>query len=142
MRKLAVIRSNNDVACPFGLSVSKDCRTVGDLIEEMHPIENIESDALKAKIQESKNLKTIFIDWFEENSSPFVYELANSIISKKIEHIFISGFISYSAPQSFQDSLKNKASEWKFINSMYIGGKSYLPNSLDDCVRKQDKSDD
>lgn len=37
--KLAVIRNNSDIPCPFGLNIPNACKTVGDLIEKMAPKE-------------------------------------------------------------------------------------------------------
>ncbi|KKN74483.1 hypothetical protein LCGC14_0390000 [marine sediment metagenome] len=40
--KLAVIRSNDDTPCPFGLSIPYACRSAGELITQMAPVDVLE----------------------------------------------------------------------------------------------------
>ena len=44
LRKLAVIRDNDETKCPFGLSVSHACRTLGDSADKMQPVDEDASD--------------------------------------------------------------------------------------------------
>ena len=52
IKKLAVIRSNEEHSCPFGLSIPYGCKCVGELIVHMAPLEILEdmSDEEKAEI--------------------------------------------------------------------------------------------
>jgi len=45
MRKLAVIRSNSDDTCPFGLSIPTGCKLAGGNIDRMFPLEKLGSQA-------------------------------------------------------------------------------------------------
>ncbi len=47
--KLAVIRSNDNTSCPFGLSIPFACSTVGDLITRMAPMDVLEDMSEKEK---------------------------------------------------------------------------------------------
>ncbi len=44
MFKLAVIRTDDDSPCPFGLDISQSCRTAGDSIDEMQLIDQDADD--------------------------------------------------------------------------------------------------
>ncbi len=44
MFKLAVIRSDEDEKCPFGLPINSSCRIAGDSVDEMQPIDQDADD--------------------------------------------------------------------------------------------------
>lgn len=46
-KKIAVIRSTSVRDCPFGLSVNISCKNVGDAIERMEPLDNIDKDSIE-----------------------------------------------------------------------------------------------
>ncbi len=52
IKKLAVIRSNDEDSCPFGLPIPHGCRMAGDLITHMAPLDILEdmSDEEKSEI--------------------------------------------------------------------------------------------
>jgi hypothetical protein len=45
--RLAIIRTNTEDSCPFGLNVAHGCRNVGDLINKMAPIDSLGDEASK-----------------------------------------------------------------------------------------------
>lgn len=54
LRKLAVIRDNDDTPCPFGLSISSACRIAGDSIDQMQVIKDVDdpdTDIIRAQNQ-------------------------------------------------------------------------------------------
>lgn len=38
MKKLALIRNDQETPCPFGLRISSDCKTAGHSVEQMEPL--------------------------------------------------------------------------------------------------------
>jgi len=52
IRKLAVIRENDDIRCPFLLPISQGCRSVGNAIDKMQAVNDDMSDEEQEKIKE------------------------------------------------------------------------------------------
>ena len=47
MRRLAMIRKNNEDGCPFGLSIPHACQTAGSLVDKMAPLDSLGDDISK-----------------------------------------------------------------------------------------------
>lgn len=47
IKKLAIIRDNDDVLCPFGLNINADCRVAGDAIDQMTVVPEQDADNQK-----------------------------------------------------------------------------------------------
>ena len=41
MRKLAMIRKDDEDGCPFGLGIPHACQTVGELVDRMAPLDSL-----------------------------------------------------------------------------------------------------
>ena len=63
--KLAVIRSNDDASCPFGLSIPHACKTAGELVDNMAPCVDTDIDE-QEKVQIAKANNHIFM-WKNPN---------------------------------------------------------------------------
>lgn len=53
--KLAVIRSNEDQVCPFGLDITHACKNAGMLIDKMYPLDSVSDDDEKLEIANHNN---------------------------------------------------------------------------------------
>jgi hypothetical protein len=56
MRKLAMIRKNDEDGCPFGLSIPHACQSAGDSVNKLAPLDSLGPDASeeeKGKIKEA-----------------------------------------------------------------------------------------
>lgn len=61
--RLAVIRSDNVIPCPFGLTVPYACKTVGELIHKMGPINILGPDSSKDEIAEIAEANNHLLRW-------------------------------------------------------------------------------
>ncbi len=60
--KLAVIRSDEDAPCPFGLAIPYGCRNAGELIRKMAPLDTLGEEATKdEKVQIEKANNHLFL---------------------------------------------------------------------------------
>ena len=64
IKKLAVIRSNTQDACPFGLPIPFGCKRVGDLITRMAPVDILEDSTEEEKEEIAKANRRLFM-WMQ-----------------------------------------------------------------------------
>lgn len=63
IHKLAVIRSNTTEACPFGLPISYACKSVGELIYKMAPLDMLGPDSSDEEKQEIAEANKHLLRW-------------------------------------------------------------------------------
>lgn len=61
--KLAVIRKNDDTPCPFGLSIPFSCKTAGQYIDKMFPLEGLGKQATPEEGQKVAAANTRLLTW-------------------------------------------------------------------------------
>jgi len=66
MRKLAVVRNNEEAKCPFGLNIPSACKCAGKHVEDLAPLKLAETDEEQEKI---KNANRKFLAWYLSNST-------------------------------------------------------------------------
>ncbi len=52
IKKLAVIRNNEESPCPFGLSIPNMCQNAGQLVDKLVPLDTLGDDATKEELKE------------------------------------------------------------------------------------------
>jgi len=121
IRKLAVIRSDNDQKCPYGLPISSACQNVGEVIYRMAPIDVLGSDSSEEEKFEITEANNHLYRWKSEGEQcPF----AGKIFKK------ISGTVECNwgsnAPGQAPNSLKGSPLFWR----MFGGGENVGLNGL------------
>lgn len=82
--KLSVIRENEERACPFGLPVTEACENVGEHIDDMCPLEDVDDKQEKELVMKANNRVFIFAGKDGENCGQCKY--ANVIFdNEKVE---------------------------------------------------------
>jgi hypothetical protein len=85
MKKLAVIRTNTETKCPFGLPIPFGCKHAGNAIERMAPLKVLGNDASE---EESKklidaNVKLLAYTLMSSNYEVTACPYASSVFEKK-----------------------------------------------------------
>jgi len=76
IRKLAVIRSDSADGCPFGLPISYACKSVGELIYKMAPLDILGSDSTPEEKTEIAEANKHLLRWkAPEQRCPFAGKL-------------------------------------------------------------------
>jgi hypothetical protein len=78
--KLAMIRKENEDACPFGLPILLGCKNVGDLIDKMAPINVMGEDSSEEEKQAIITANNHLLNW-KSPGAPCKY--ADKIIGNK-----------------------------------------------------------
>jgi hypothetical protein len=86
--RLAVIRSNTDKMCPFGLVVPDACSCAGKLVDQMQPVLRVDPDGFDTLlIKEKKSLLQVVrsnmsvLSWSEDE--PCHCKYANAVMDEK-----------------------------------------------------------
>lgn len=66
IKKLAVIRSNTSLSCPFGLPISSACLTVGNIIKNMAPLDIMGAESSDEEKKEIANANNHLFRWKSE----------------------------------------------------------------------------
>lgn len=75
MFKLAVIRTDEDSPCPFGLDISQACHTAGESVDEMQPID--------PDVDDNQSIINHNISLLEKNPEPNRCKYAAHLFKKK-----------------------------------------------------------
>lgn len=63
VKKLAVIRENSDVRCPFGLSIPKACHVAGEYVDKMAPLEDLPMETTEEEKQLVAKANNKLLSW-------------------------------------------------------------------------------
>lgn len=153
LKKLAIIRSNDDLRCPFGLNISQDCKTVGELIHKMQPIPESASNETRTQIAEqNKELlensleeaarcpfasklfpnKPHFVDCdFGDTAAGLSHDVSfvgSPYYSQIFNGIGMGGLYNY--PLTYQ-------TDGQEYRNMYYGMYGWASNRLERCLKRQ-----
>jgi hypothetical protein len=83
MRKLSVIRSNDQTLCPFGLPIPFGCSHVGDFINKMGPTNSLGDDSTQSEKDHIADANVRLLAWnlakeSETGKCPYANEIMDS----------------------------------------------------------------